>query len=48
LVNPNINNNLNFKDAKKYFEWFKTKEVEILINSFKSKGQQLFYYNLNQ
>jgi tungstate transport system substrate-binding protein len=48
LVNPNINNNSNFKDAKKYFEWFKTKEVEILINSFKSKGQQLFYYNLNQ
>ena len=48
LVNPKINDNLNFKDAKKYIEWFKTKEVKTLINSFTSKGKQLFYYNLNQ
>ena len=48
LVNPDKNNNLNFKDAKKYIDWFKTEEVKILINSFKSKGKQLFYYNLNQ
>ena len=47
LVNPDKNNNLNFKDAKKYIDWFKTEEVKILINSFKSKGKQLFYYNLN-
>ena len=47
LVNPNINENLNFKDAETYIEWFKTEEVKKLINSFKSKGKQLFYYNLN-
>ena len=47
LVNPKMNDNLNFKDAKKYIDWFKTKEVKKLINSFKSKGKQLFYYNLN-
>ena len=47
LVNPNINENLNFKDATTYIEWFKTEEVKKLINSFKSKGKQLFYYNLN-
>ena len=45
LVNPNLNKNLNYKDAKKYVEWFKTDEVEKLINSFQSKGRQLFYYN---
>ena len=47
LVNPNLNENLNFEDAKKYFNWFKTEEVKMLINNFKSKGEQLFYYNLN-
>ena len=45
LVNPELNNNLNYKDAKKYFEWYKSNEVENLINSFQSKGKQLFYYN---
>ena len=47
LVNSNLNNNLNIKDAKKYIDWFKTEEVKLLINSFKSKGKQLFYYNYN-
>ena len=47
LVNPKLNENLNFKDAKKYVDWFKSNEVKRLINSFKSKGKQLFYYNYN-
>jgi len=47
LVNSQLNNNLNYKDAKKYIDWFKTDEVKELINNFKSKGEQLFYYNYN-
>ena len=47
LVNSKLNKNLNYKDAKKYIEWFKTTEVKELINNFKAKGKQLFYYNYN-
>ena len=47
LVNSSLNTNLNYEDAKKYIDWFKTSEVKELINNFKSKGQQLFYYNYN-
>ena len=47
LVNSQLNNNLNYKDAKIYIDWFKTEEVKELINNFKSKGEQLFYYNYN-
>ena len=47
LVNSQLNNNLNYKDAKIYIDWFKTDEVKELINNFKSKGEQLFYYNYN-
>jgi len=47
LVNSKLNKNLNYKDAKKYIDWFKTNEVKELINNFKSKGKQLFYYNYN-
>jgi len=47
LVNYELNKNLNYNDAKKYIDWFKTKEVKELINNFKSKGKQLFYYNYN-
>ena len=47
LVNAELNKNLNHKDAKKYIEWFKTAEVKKLINNFKAKGKQLFYYNYN-
>ena len=47
LVNPKLNKNLNIKDAKIYVDWFKTNEVKNLINSFESKGIQLFYYNFN-
>ena len=48
LVNSELNKNLNYKDAKKYIDWFKTNEVKKLINNFRSKGKQLFYYNYNQ
>ena len=47
LVNSKLNKNLNYKDAKKYIDWFKTNEVRDLINSFEAKGEQLFYYNYN-
>jgi len=47
LVNPKLNKNLNYKDAKKYVDWYKSFEVKKLINSFQSKGKQLFYYNYN-
>ena len=47
LVNSKLNKNLNYKDAKKYIDWFKTAEVKELINNFKAKGEQLFYYNFN-
>jgi len=47
LVNSKLNKNLNYKDAKKYIDWFKTVEVKKLINNFKAKGKQLFYYNYN-
>ena len=47
LVNSKLNKNLNYKDANKYIDWFKTKEVKELINNFKAKGKQLFYYNFN-
>ena len=48
LVNPILNKNLNFINAKKYFEWFKTNEVKEIINNFKVKDKQLFFYNYNQ
>ena len=48
LVNPDLNKNLNFNNAKKYFEWFKTNEVKEIINNFKVKDKQLFFYNYNQ
>ena len=47
LVNSELNKNLNYDDAKKYIDWFKTSEVKELINNFKAKGKQLFYYNYN-
>ena len=47
LVNSSLNKNLNYEDAKKYIDWFKTREVKELINNFRAKGKQLFYYNYN-
>ena len=45
LVKSSLNKNLNYEDAKKYIDWFKTNEVKKLINNFRAKGKQLFYYN---
>tara|TARA_Y100001970_G_C14200881_1_gene841008 strand:+ start:609 stop:1415 length:807 start_codon:yes stop_codon:yes gene_type:complete len=48
LVNPIINNNLNFVDASIYVNWLLSKEGENLINNFKKNGKQLFFYNYNR
>ena len=45
LVNPILNKNFNLKSAKIYINWFLTDEVKKLVNSFKIKEQQLFFYN---
>jgi len=45
LVNPSINKDLNIKSASKYVEWLLSDEAKNLINSFKKKNKQLFFYN---
>ena len=45
LVNPIINENLNIKSAKIYVNWLLSDDGKVLINSFKKKNQQLFFYN---
>ena len=45
LVNPKINKNLNFKIAKLYVNWLISDEGKKLINNFKVKEKQLFFYN---
>ena len=45
LINPIINENLNIESAKLYVNWLLSDEGKILINSFKKKNQQLFFYN---
>ena len=45
LINPLINDNLNYDDAKLYVEWLISKEGRHLINNFKKNGKQLFFYN---
>ena len=45
LVNPILNKNFNLKSANIYINWFLTDEVKKLVNSFKIKEQQLFFYN---
>ena len=47
LVNPNINKNLNHLSAKIYTNWLTSEEGEKLINNFKKKGKQLFFFNYN-
>ena len=47
LVNPKLNNNLNIDGAKKYIDWVTSEKAKKIINSFKKKGEQLFYYNYN-
>jgi len=45
LVNPSINSKLNIQSAKIYVDWLISDEGEKLINAFKKKDQQLFFYN---
>ena len=45
LVNPKLNNKLNIQDGKKYIDWILSDDVKKIINSFKKKGKQLFFYN---
>ncbi len=44
-VNPKTNKNVNFKGAKKYINWILSSEGKKLINSYKVKNIQLFYFN---
>ena len=45
LVSNKLNNKLNVKDAKTYIDWLISDEAKKIINSFKKKGEQLFFYN---
>ena len=48
LVNPKLNNKLNIQDGEKYIDWILSDDVKKIINSFKKKGKQLFFYNYNK
>ena len=45
LVSNKLNNKLNVKDAKTYIDWLISDEAKKIINSFKKKEKQLFFYN---
>ena len=45
LVSNKLNNKLNIEDAKTYINWLISDEAKKIINSFKKKGKQLFFYN---
>lgn len=45
LVNNKLNNKLNIEDAKTYINWLISDDAKKIINSFKKKGRQLFFYN---
>ena len=45
LVSSELNNKLNVEDAKTYINWLISDEAKKIINSFKKKGEQLFFYN---
>ena len=45
IVNPKINPFLNFKDAQIYVNWLISNEGKKIINNFKKKGKQLFFFN---
>ena len=47
-VNSLINNNLDVESAKLYVNWLISEEGKKLINSFKQKDQQLFYFNYQE
>ena len=45
LVSNKLNNKLNVEDAKTYINWLISDEAKNIINSFKKKGEQLFFFN---
>lgn len=45
LVSSELNNKLNVEDAKTYINWLISDEAKKIINSFKKRGEQLFFYN---
>jgi len=45
LVSNKLNNKLNVEDAKTYINWLISDEGKKIINSYKKKGKQLFFYN---
>ena len=44
-VNQKINSKINSKDAAKYINWIISDEGKKLINGFKIKNEQLFFFN---
>ena len=47
LVNEELNKKLNIEDGLLYMNWIISDEGKKLINNFKKKGQQLFYFNFD-
>ena len=45
LVSNKLNNKLNVRDAKTYINWLISDDAKKIINSFKKKDKQLFFYN---
>ncbi|PPR44991.1 MAG: Tungstate-binding protein TupA [Alphaproteobacteria bacterium MarineAlpha5_Bin8] len=44
-VNPKINKNINYEGATKYIRWILSAEGKNLINNYKVKDTQLFFFN---
>ena len=45
IVDPSVNRNLDIENAKIYVNWLISDKGKKLINNFKKKGRQLFYFN---
>ena len=45
IVNPLVNINLDIENANIYVNWLISDRGKELINNFRKKGQQLFYFN---
>ena len=47
IVNPELNNNLKINEAEIYVNWLLSSDAKNMINNFKIKEQQLFFFNYN-
>ena len=45
IVDPLVNSNLDIENANIYVNWLISDRGKELINNFRKKGQQLFYFN---